>query len=774
MPVESVERANNSLAMVNDRESAAAMLRIYLFGTPRAFDGDAALPLPNPPKVLALWAFLLLHRDRAIPRDEVAFALWLDVPEAEARSNLRRHLHLLRHYLPRAPAERPWFFADRETVRWNRAANYWLDVEQFAQTAGSASQIVKDEPAEEAIRRLRCASDYYTGDLLQNLYDDWVLVERERLRYQYLQMLEQLGARQEQVGDLRGAIDTAQRLLAHDRLRETTHRLVMRLRYRAGDRAAALRQFDECRRLLREELNVDPMPDTLELRQAILAGQALAPAPTVPRVPLPTPLAQPPSPISSRASQPPPRLKNTPPLLARWLLLAGILSVLLVAARVILSGMFQPTETVTLSGPGVVQDTWITAEYPDTPFWPVDPSSPFAEYSQVHLQFYDRDLDRFLIHFDLSALPAGSKIERASFLLHLETWTAESGEHALPRAYPATVTAYRMRRAWKTDAATYSSPWSKAGMAVGADYDAEPLATQPISGTAWLTFDITPAVRDWLANPDTNYGLVLMITAAPEGVAHYWVDTTDHSSPTRRPRLIVTYQPGVASDRRVQTLTLTNDDGVDTWITTELSNATSAAGLRGQSADALVWVTGAFDNLPPPAGRDILDIPFDQFPRARLNKAGQTASHALLWFDAARLPANARVERADLNVFLEPARLPEGFRSSGPFPATIAVYRLLRVWQPQTVTFSFPWAEAGLAPRIDYDASPLDTRPLRGATWLTFDVTSAVTTWQRGTNAGLLLVVQEATEGLAPYWLATREFPDPTFRPRLQIRYRPD
>ncbi len=66
---------------------------------------------------------MLLHRAEALPRESLAYILWPDVPEAEARANLRRHLHDLRRALPPEAPTEPRLLADSRTVRWNACAS---------------------------------------------------------------------------------------------------------------------------------------------------------------------------------------------------------------------------------------------------------------------------------------------------------------------------------------------------------------------------------------------------------------------------------------------------------------------------------------------------------------------------------------------------------------------------------------------------------------------------------------------------------------------------
>lgn len=711
------------------------MLRIYLFGHLRVVDGEGSRPAPTPAKVADLWVYLLIHRGGPIPRDRVAFALWPDVPETAARANLRRHLLLLRRYLPQAARDHPWLLSDRITLQWNPDADYWLDVEAFG-------RLLQETGSEDVMNHLKTAIDLYQGDLLPDNHDEWVLVERERLRRHYTQAAERLSALQEEIGDVPAALATAQRLLARDRLREATHRRVMRLYYLAGDRAAALQQFDACQRLLREEMDVDPMPETLALRQTILRDPSADAAPQTISIPIPQPA---PAPVQKEAEWPAHERASgfEPwPLQKRVVRVALILLVPILALFTILiaTGFFssvstRPSQTVTLSGPDVARDTWITAEYPDTDYWPEGRGyGTYDTYAQVHLQYYEQSLDRFLIRLDLESLPPGIEVQEATLRVHLETWTADvgSGRHVLSRAYPATVSAYQVYRPWPAKGTTYVHPWSQPGLAPGVDFGAAPLDSQVITDTAWLHLDVTEAVRTWLARPEENQGLALKISEAPEGFAHYWVYTTESKDAGLRPQLAITY---VSSDDMADQVSI----------------------LTGEQ----VTDTGILSSLP----RHVVD---DRATFVRLDKGGLYAK-ALLHFDLRDLPRAVQIAAAELVVYLEPS--PPSTRA---LPATIAVHQLTTAWEPDTVTFDYPWAEPGLSPDIDYGSAPLDVQAIRGAAHLTFDVTAAVQVWQNGENHGLLVTTHEAPEGYAPYRMHTSESPDPASRPQLRIRYRQD
>ncbi|MCA9985743.1 MAG: winged helix-turn-helix domain-containing protein, partial [Anaerolineales bacterium] len=100
------------------------MLRLFLLGHFRLQWQDTPYPFAALPKTLPLLAFLLLNRQRPLPRQTVAAQLWPDLPDKEARANLRRHLYELRRVLPQ-PASSPWVLTAQGTIQWNENAPYW-------------------------------------------------------------------------------------------------------------------------------------------------------------------------------------------------------------------------------------------------------------------------------------------------------------------------------------------------------------------------------------------------------------------------------------------------------------------------------------------------------------------------------------------------------------------------------------------------------------------------------------------------------------------------
>jgi DNA-binding SARP family transcriptional activator len=119
-------------------------------------------------------------------------------------------------------------------------------------------------PHAKAIGLLEEALSLYRGDFLQGVYADWPILERERLRSRYLDSLETVIHLYATGKNLRRAIELSQRLLSLDPYRETVHRDVMRCYCRLGDRAAAIRQYQACVEILREDLGLSPSKETEE------------------------------------------------------------------------------------------------------------------------------------------------------------------------------------------------------------------------------------------------------------------------------------------------------------------------------------------------------------------------------------------------------------------------------------------------------------------------------------------------------------------------------
>ncbi len=217
-----------------------AHLAISLLGTFRVtLDGQPVTAFQSD-KGRALLAFLAVEAALPQRRERLAGLLWPECTEAQARHSLSQALFTLRRITGDETATPPFLLVTPQTVQWNAAGDSWLDVAALAELLGATSP----QFLEEAI-------GLYHGPFLAGFslpdsvaFEEWALLERERLHRQVLAALRQLAAQEEQAGALEQALEHTRRLLALDPLAEEAHRRAMRLLALLGRRGEALAQFE--------------------------------------------------------------------------------------------------------------------------------------------------------------------------------------------------------------------------------------------------------------------------------------------------------------------------------------------------------------------------------------------------------------------------------------------------------------------------------------------------------------------------------------------------
>ena len=213
-----------------------------------------------------LLALLASAPGRSMTREALAGLLWAEHGEEQARSSLRQALAVLRKDLKGQDSN---FFAATDATIVLHPAHVEIDTEAFlASTRGAMRQ------------SLEAAIELWQGPFLADIKVDepeleqWIRERREYYNSKYIAAMDRL------VPLLDGPrrIEVAKRLLQADTLREASHRHVMEAYLAAGERAQALRHYDGLRKLLKDELGVEPSPETQALRERVAAnGTGLAP-----------------------------------------------------------------------------------------------------------------------------------------------------------------------------------------------------------------------------------------------------------------------------------------------------------------------------------------------------------------------------------------------------------------------------------------------------------------------------------------------------------------
>ena len=260
-----------------------SVLHIRLFGKFEVWCGQRTLANLDIRKVQDLFCYLLLHRDRPHPRETLADLLWNNNTTTQSKKYLRKALWQLRAALgSHTESHSRVLLVEPDWVQLNPQADFWLDVAVFEQAFTLVQGVPGKELDFQRALTLLSAVGLYRGGLLEGCYQDWCLYERERFQHMYLVMLEKLMGCCEAHHDYEAGLVCGTRILRYDRARERTHRRLMRLHYLAGDRTAALRQYEQCVAALDKELDVRPGKRTRalydEIRADQLDGPALAPA----------------------------------------------------------------------------------------------------------------------------------------------------------------------------------------------------------------------------------------------------------------------------------------------------------------------------------------------------------------------------------------------------------------------------------------------------------------------------------------------------------------
>lgn len=252
------------------------MLDVRLFGTGRASYQDQVLAGFPGRQCYLLLCYLLLNRRHAHERDRLAAMFWGDSPTPVARKHLRNALWRLRSSLAEAGLPVDDFLQIHDDGVAVACANLvQLDVEVF-ETAMTELQDLPGQlltPAQT--ERLAQAADLYTGELLEGIDAEWCLCDRERLGLLHLTALRKLMLFYESQGAFEHGLAYGERILAIDNTRERVYRDMMRLYWLAGDRSAALEEYQRCAQVLHEELGVAPMPATRLLYQQMLHNEFL-------------------------------------------------------------------------------------------------------------------------------------------------------------------------------------------------------------------------------------------------------------------------------------------------------------------------------------------------------------------------------------------------------------------------------------------------------------------------------------------------------------------
>ena len=246
-------------------------LELALLGRSRLVLDGRDLTTQIGDKPLAVLAYLSLETPPSIAREKLAGVFWQDKTDEAARYRLRNTLWNLRRDLGQEYIGSDDF-------------NCWINqnVQVDALILRSSFKTARAQPlAAHSLPELATLAALYRGDFLEGIsvreapaFEEWLLVERERLLLIYQDVLWFLAQAQLNASANADAAHTLNRLIQIDPLRERSYRALMNIHAQAGDRPAALRVYEQCVHTLAAELSIEPSIDTKRLREQIAQGKS--------------------------------------------------------------------------------------------------------------------------------------------------------------------------------------------------------------------------------------------------------------------------------------------------------------------------------------------------------------------------------------------------------------------------------------------------------------------------------------------------------------------
>ncbi len=259
-----------------------ALLSIDVLGPLNVSLGGTPITALESVKVRALLAYLAVESSQAHSRQALVGLLWPDYTEESARHSLRQALFNLRSALGDPAADPPFLRINRDQIQFNRESDYELDLERFNHyffTSADNLPLCTEDCAVHA-SNLEEMVRLYRGEFLHHLmvvdsseFEDWLLVQRECLHQRVLTAHAYLANYYELHADFNNARRHASRQLELDPWREEAHRQLMRALAMDGQRSAALAQYETCKRVLADELDVEPAEETRQLYEQVRLGE---------------------------------------------------------------------------------------------------------------------------------------------------------------------------------------------------------------------------------------------------------------------------------------------------------------------------------------------------------------------------------------------------------------------------------------------------------------------------------------------------------------------
>lgn len=207
--------------------------------------------------------FLLLSHPEGLTKEQIGEIFWPDSSEDELRLRFKNTMYRLRH----AAGKDVILFQGESLYLFNRQMDYEYDVETFLKELGLAEQASTREQKETHYQN---AVKSYQGDFLPDVEDTWAVIEREHLRQEYIDVLLRLASIKMEERSYENALEYCQQIFQVDPCQEDAHRIAMRVYAAMGNRALVIRQYEQCKQALMDEVDAPPSSQTQTLYKTLI------------------------------------------------------------------------------------------------------------------------------------------------------------------------------------------------------------------------------------------------------------------------------------------------------------------------------------------------------------------------------------------------------------------------------------------------------------------------------------------------------------------------
>jgi hypothetical protein len=435
--------------------------------------------------------------------------------------------------------------------------------------------------------------------------------------------------------------------------------------------------------------------------------------------------------------------------------------------------------------------------------------TPAGNYGvQANLMVKNDSAYEGLLRFDLSSIPAGSSIYRATLALYAYNCDKNAAME---------VQLYRLLRGWVETQANWTRaatgiPWGVPGANnTATDREAEPVAVQNVfANNTWYDFDVTDLVADWHADPQRNYGIILRGYGQLSQVYHF--ASANHSNISLRPQLVVDYVApditttamplrtptrtasatsiptpssiGTATPSRTPTAAVSpsrTPTGRPTWTPTPRPTPTSTPLLTPTPICTPTLLPGGHNVVTLQQGVQgytgtsdtyiTLFAPSSNYSaQANLVVKNDGAYEGLLRFDLSSIPPGSVINQATLRLY--------AYYRDKNATMDVQVYPLLHDWADAEANWSratvdIAWGVAGANDiNADRAAAPVATQSVSAVSaWYNFDITDLVQEWCADPLSNYGVVLRGYGQLSLVYHFASANHSTVSLRPQLVVDY---